>query len=78
MQNAQYFIFLGNFAMKFQFAVQDEVQNYDWYKAKYTLHAIAVYYKSNDGFLNHFNSFLMTMSTVCTLYIKSMSILVIK
>ena len=44
---------LGDFAENYQYLIQDEIQSYHWSKEYCTLHPVVVYYRNNDGVLNH-------------------------
>ena len=44
---------LGDFAENYQYLIQDEIQSYHWSKEYCTLHPLVVYYRDNEGVLQH-------------------------
>ena len=46
-------IILGDFAENYQFLIQDEIQSFHWSKEYCTLHPLVIYYKDDDGILQH-------------------------
>ena len=44
---------LGDFAENYQFLIQDEIQSFHWSKEYCTLHPLVIYYKDENGVLQH-------------------------
>ena len=45
----------GYFAGNYQYLIQDDIQSFHWSKEYCTLHPLVIYYKDNEGNLQHYS-----------------------
>ena len=70
---------LGDFAENYQFLIQDEKQSFHWSKEYCTLHPLVIYYKDDEGNLQHHSlCFISDDNTHDTCFVHQIQTMIFK